>query len=471
MLNKLLKSNISYTYFGNLFISALSFIRNILIAKLINFDTYNNWVLVNTQTQYANNADLGINNGALIKSLEKQGTNENNKINEIITSTFAFITLQLVIFIILISIFFDYISSTPYIKLIIIFSLIVNTYTNYIALLLRLDDKFKELIFCQFFSVLFSIILILFTWKIKFIEFNYISISYSIFIGLSLGFAYSILKNIKFFKFSLFSNKIIYSLLRKGSVLTINSFIFLMLLTLDRFFINNYFDENVVNIFNFASVFSVSLFMIPNSISNVIINKSLRDFNKLNKKILINTIFIIGIIFLILNFFIIIGFNIVILNFLPIFTESKNIFSIILSSLSLLFFFNISQILSIGENILNKTVLLNLFLIIIKFLSIYFLLDHGYITTINSFCYFSLFYNLILCLIFFITQNIFSNNFIYDSKFIYNLTYIIFSMIFLSLMFSYNIIFVLLNLINILFICFLYYSKTIILIKKILVSY
>ena len=93
MLNNLFKSNIVFVYLGNFFITGISFLRNILTAKILSVDLYNSWVMLNTQMQYANNFDIGINNGALVNSLESK--NSINKINMILSTSFITINLQI----------------------------------------------------------------------------------------------------------------------------------------------------------------------------------------------------------------------------------------------------------------------------------------------------------------------------------------------------------------------------------------
>ena len=68
-----------FVYIGNFLITGISFFRNILTAKILSVDLYNSWVMLNTQMQYANNFDIGINNGALVNSLESK--NSIHKIN------------------------------------------------------------------------------------------------------------------------------------------------------------------------------------------------------------------------------------------------------------------------------------------------------------------------------------------------------------------------------------------------------
>lgn len=472
MLINLFKSNIVFVYLGNFLITGISFFRNILIAKILSVDLYNSWVMLNTQMQYANNFDIGINNGALVNSLESK--NSNPKINRILSTSFITINLQ-IFFISLFLIFYFYLFDlSKHLMTVLIFTFIVNSYTNFTSLLMRLLDKFKINSIYQLISLILSLLLIIFFWLTNIFEFNIYLIAYSYIFGLIIAYIYPSLKFFKKDYIQFFSKQTLINILKNGSVLTLNSFIFLILISVDRFFIDKNFSNVFSSLFSFASVFAVSLFMLPSAISNVIINKSIRNYIETNISIIKNTVISVGVFFFIVTFLMIIFFYYFVNIILTDFSNSIHLFSIIISSLSILFFYNISQIISIGEKILLKTTLINLIFIFFKLILTLIGFEYGFFSSVYEYCLFSLIYNFIYGILFFLIQNKIATKKIYDVKSLLSILYIFLSITFLSQLIAKNNILspaFYFNFTNLILILFLFKEKIILNIKNLILRF
>lgn len=472
MLINLFKSNIVFVYLGNFLITGISFFRNILIAKILSVDLYNSWVMLNTQMQYANNFDIGINNGALVNSLESK--NSNPKINRILSTSFITINLQ-IFFISLFLIFYFYLFDlSKHLMTVLIFTFIVNSYTNFTSLLMRLLDKFKINSIYQLISLILSLLLIIFFWLTNIFEFNIYLIAYSYIFGLIIAYIYPSLKFFKKDYIQFFSKQTLINILKNGSVLTLNSFIFLILISVDRFFIDKNFSNVFSSLFSFASVFAVSLFMLPSAISNVIINKSIRNYIETNISIIKNTVISVGVFFFIVTFLMIIFFYYFVNIILTDFSNSIHLFSIIISSLSILFFYNISQIISIGEKILFKTTLINLIFIFFKLILTLIGFEYGFFSSVYEYCLFSLIYNFIYGILFFLIQNKIATKKIYDVKSLLSILYIFLSITFLSQLIAKNNILspaFYFNFTNLILILFLFKEKIILNIKNLILRF
>ena len=472
MLNNLFKSNIVFVYLGNFFITGISFLRNILTAKILSVDLYNSWVMLNTQMQYANNFDIGINNGALVNSLESK--NSINKINMILSTSFITINLQIFFVTLFLFLYFYLFDLSKHLMIVLVFSFIVNSYTNFTSLLMRLLDKFKLNSIYQLFSLILSILLILFFWLTNLFDFNIYLIAYSYIFGLLITYIYPSLKFFKKEYLQFFSKKILLNILKNGSVLTLNSFIFLILISIDRFFIDNNFINIFSSLFSFASVFAVSLFMLPSAISNVIINNSLRNYVDTNILIIKNTVISVGVFFFIFTFLMIIFFYYFVNIILSDFLNSIHLFSIIISSLSILFFYNISQIISIGEKILFKTTLINFVFIFLKFVLTLIGFKFSFFSSIYEYCLFSLIYNFIYGVSFFLIQNKIASKKIYDVRSLISILYIFLSITFLSQLIAKNNILdpaFYFNLANLILILFLFREKITLNIKNLILRF
>ncbi len=472
MLNNLFKSNVIFVYLGNFLITGISFFRNILTAKILSVDLYNSWVMLNTQMQYANNFDIGINNGALINSLESK--NSIHKINMILSTSFITINLQIFLVSLFLILYFYLFDLSTHLMFVLILTFTVNSYTNFTSLLMRLLDKFKINSIYQLISLILSILFILFFWLTDLFDFSIYLIAYSYIFGLIIAYIYP---SFKFFKkdyLQFFSKQTLFNILKNGSVLTLNSFIFLILISIDRFFIDNNFSNVFSSLFSFASVFAVSLFMLPSAISNVIINNTLRNYIESNILIIKNTVISVGIFFFIVTFFMIIFFYYFVSIILTDFSNSIHLFSIIISSLSILFFYNISQIISIGEKILFKTTLINSIFILSKFILTFIGFKYGFFSTVYEYCLFSLIYNFTYGILFFLIQNKIATKKIYDIKSLLSILYIFFSIAFLSQLITNNNIIdyaFYFNLANLILILFLFKEKIILNIKTLILRF
>ena len=156
------------------------------------------------------------------------------------------------------------------------------------------------------------------------------------------------------------------------------------------------------------------------------------------------------------------------------FSNSIHLFSIIISSLSILFFYNIYQIISIGEKILFKTTLINLIFIFFKLILTLIGFEYGFFSSVYEYCLFSLIYNFIYGILFFLIQNKIATKKIYDVKSLLSILYIFLSITFLSQLIAKNNILspaFYFNFTNLILILFLFKEKIILNIKNLILRF
>ena len=111
--------------------------------------------------------DIGINNGALVNSLESK--NSINKINIILSTSFITINLQIFFVSLFLFLYFYLFDLSKHLMIVLVFTFTVNSYTNFTSLLMRLLDKFKLNAIYQLLSLILSILLILFFLAYRYI--------------------------------------------------------------------------------------------------------------------------------------------------------------------------------------------------------------------------------------------------------------------------------------------------------------
>lgn len=372
-----LVANTSFLFVSNIVSSVLSILRQFFIAAVLEPSQFGIWNLLRVLLGYAHYSDLGINTGALYEKPKYHGLNKFDKAKAVTFNGFnsvLFLNVLLSISILILSFLkLPFLQNYTVILWLLSVSLVAFSVSNFLSVEARVNHKFFNLGLFLILSSSLSLVLSYISYKVSS---NYLIELFAL--SWIMGLAISSIFLIYSFPIKLSFNldyKLIKQLFLIGFPISLVPVSILFFRTIDRWLLANTVSANELGFYTLGATIGLFLTTLPATIATTISPQLIENFSLSNnlsssKYLLLNSLFISGLIMALVAGLLYLSLPLLIYYFLQQYHDGIFIIQIVVMFNCIIFSLPITtnHLLSIGKKKLLLVTIL--FAIILNFMFI-----------------------------------------------------------------------------------------------------